>query len=152
MLAELAAFNAAFSTVKQVLVNTGDFTRCVKQIGTMVGARADLETKISKRRNGFLAQLRSETQSDWEEFQALEDIRAAEEQLKQLIIYAGRPGLWTDWQRFQADARKERVRQKAEAEKRKEEILWWVAVLSAIAVVAAALVGFVWYLMVLKGM
>ena len=36
---------------------------------------------------------------------ALEQIREQEEQLKQIMIYAGRPGLWHDWQRFQAKAR-----------------------------------------------
>ena len=31
---------------------------------------------------------------------ALEKIREQEEQLKQIMIYAGRPGLWGDWQSF----------------------------------------------------
>ena len=36
---------------------------------------------------------------------ALEKIKQQEEELKTIMIYAGRPGLWHDWQRFQAKAR-----------------------------------------------
>ena len=43
--------------------------------------------------------------------------------LKQIMIYAGRPGLWQDWQRFQAEARKSRRYAEKMARKRKEELL-----------------------------
>ena len=36
-------------------------------------------------------------------------MKQREEELKQWMIYAGRPGLWQDWQRFQAEARKARL-------------------------------------------
>ena len=39
------------------------------------------------------------------------------------MIWAGRPGLWQDWQTFQAKARKERLRKIAEAERRKKELI-----------------------------
>ena len=39
---------------------------------------------------------------------ALEELRQKEEELKQIMIYVGRPGLWADWQKFQAQARKAR--------------------------------------------
>ena len=39
------------------------------------------------------------------------------------MIYAGRPGLWADWQRFQAEARKSRRHAERMARKRREEIL-----------------------------
>ena len=35
------------------------------------------------------------------------------------MIYLGRPGLWQDWQRFQAEARKSRRYAEKMAEKRK---------------------------------
>jgi hypothetical protein len=54
---------------------------------------------------------------------ALEQIREQEEQLKQIMIYAGRPGLWSDWQKFQAKARIQRREDEiAKAKKRKQII------------------------------
>ena len=54
---------------------------------------------------------------------ALEQIREQEEQLKQIMIYAGRPGLWGDWQRFQAKARIARREQEEALAKRRRKIL-----------------------------
>ena len=54
---------------------------------------------------------------------ALEKINEQEKELKQIMIYAGRPGLWEDWQRFQAEARKSRRYAEKMAEKRREEML-----------------------------
>ncbi len=39
------------------------------------------------------------------------------------MIYAGRPGLWEDWQRFQAEARKSRRYAEKMAQKQKEELI-----------------------------
>ena len=60
---------------------------------------------------------------DLDEFMALEQIREKEEELKKIMIYLGRPGLWQDWQRFQAEARKSRRYQEKMAEKRKQELI-----------------------------
>ena len=54
---------------------------------------------------------------------ALEKIREQEEQLKQIMIYAGRPGLWSDWQRFQAKARVARREAEAAAIIRRKKII-----------------------------
>ena len=95
MLAELAAANAAFSVIKQAVQHGGDIAKAGSAIAKFVGAKEDLQKKANRKGGG----------SDLEEFMALEQIREQEEQLKQIMIYAGRPGLWHDWQRFQAKAR-----------------------------------------------
>ena len=108
MLAELAAANAAFSVIKQAVQNSGDIAKAGSAIAKFVGAKEDLQKKASKKGGG----------SDLEEFMALEQIREQEEQLKQIMIYAGRPGLWHDWQRFQAKARI--ARREAEQERKRK--------------------------------
>ncbi len=95
MLAELAAANAAFSVIKQAVQHGGDIAKAGSAIAKFVGAKEDLQKKANRKGGG----------SDLEEFMALEQIREQEEQLKQIMIYAGRPGLWHDWQKFQAKAR-----------------------------------------------
>ena len=108
MLAELAAANAAFSVIKQAVQHGGDIAKAGSAIAKFVGAKEDLQKKASKKGGG----------SDLEEFMALEQIREQEEQLKQIMIYAGRPGLWHDWQRFQAKARI--ARREAEQERKRK--------------------------------
>ena len=101
MLAELAAANAAFGVIKNFKSNGKELSGCVKQISDFVFSKEQLEKKASKKkaRGGG---------GDLEEFMALEQIREKEEELKKIMIYLGRPGLWQDWQRFQAEARKSR--------------------------------------------
>tara|TARA_R100000315_G_scaffold12748_1_gene4130 strand:+ start:1050 stop:1481 length:432 start_codon:yes stop_codon:yes gene_type:complete len=113
MLAELAAANAAFAVIKTAVQNGKDIAAAGSAIANFVGAKEDLQRKASKKGGG----------SDLEEFMALEQIREQEEQLKQIMIYAGRPGLWGDWQRFQAKARiARREAQEAAIRKRKKII------------------------------
>ena len=44
-------------------------------------------------------------------FMALEKIKEQEEILKETMIYAGRPNMYSDFLKFQSDARRERERQ-----------------------------------------
>ena len=109
MLAELAAANAAFSVIKQAVQHSGDIAKAGSAIAKFVGAKEDLQRKAQKKGGG----------SDLQEFLALEQIRDQEEQLKQIMIYAGRPGLWHDWQRFQAKAR---IARREEEQERKRKL------------------------------
>ena len=113
MLAELAAANAAFAVIKQAVANGKEIASAGNAIAQFVGAKEKLQQKALKKGNG----------SDLEEFMALEKIREQEEQLKQIMIYAGRPGLWNDWQRFQAKARVARREAEIAAERRRKQIV-----------------------------
>ena len=101
MLAELAAANAAFSVIKSFVSNGKELTGCAKHISDFVFSKEQLEKKASKQKSKGGG-------SDLEEFMALEQIKEKEEELKKMMIYIGRPGLWQDWQAFQAEARKSR--------------------------------------------
>jgi len=104
MIAELAAFNAAYSVVKEFVANGKDLSDCFSVIGQMTTAKEDLKLKADKR--GFT--------SDAEEFAALEQIKQAEDQLRELMQYYGRAGLWEDFVKFQAEARKARLLERNE--------------------------------------
>ena len=146
MLAELAAANAAFAIIKKAVSNTGDLAKAGKAISDFVIAKEELQRKGNKKKKSGVRS------SDLEEFIALEKIREQEEQLKQIMIYAGRPGLWNDWQRFQANARKERRVQEELAKRRRAEILEMLglgAVALLISTMVASLIAWVAWL---KGM
>lgn len=139
MLAELAAANAAFAVIKNAVSNGRELSQYAGKIGEIVGAKEALQKKVNKKKA-------THQSTDFEEFMALERVKEQEDELKQIMIYCGRPGLWQDWVRFQTDARKARREAEAEAEKR---IRWWieVTVVTVCFILGiAALVVFVWWL------
>ena len=142
MLAEIAAANAAFAVIKGAIRNGKEIADVASQVGKYVNATEDLRKKGEKKR-------RSVGGADLEEFMHLEKLKQQEEELKQLMIYTGRPGLWHDWIKFQAQARKDRL---AAAEARKRKIEQWIeiAIIVLVCVVGtvglAALVAWAFYL------
>ena len=128
MLAERAAANAAFAVIKSAVQNGKEIASAGKAIANFVGAKEQLQRRAQKK-GGV---------SDLEEFMALEQIREQEEQLKQIMIYAGRPGLWGDWQRFQAKARI--ARREAEQERiRKRKHHFEVAIITFVLILIASI-------------
>ena len=130
MLAELAAANAAFQVIKTAVQNGKEIASAGKAIANFVGAKEQLQRKAQKKGGG----------SDLEEFMALEQIREQEDQLKQIMIYAGRPGLWSDWQRFQAKARIAR-REAEEAAIRKRKKIFEITVITLFFVLGLTIFG-----------
>ena len=131
MLAEIAAANAAFAVIKGAIRNGKEIADVASQVGKYVNATEDLRRKGEKKR-------RSVGGADLEEFMHLEKLKQQEEELKQLMIYTGRPGLWFDWIKFQAQARKDRL---AAAEARRRKIQHWIEIAIIVALCVVGLVG-----------
>jgi molecular chaperone GrpE (heat shock protein) len=130
MLAELAAANAAFAVIKTAVQNGKEIAAAGSAIAEFVGAKETLEKKANKKGGG----------NDLEEFMALEQIREQEEQLRQMMIYLGRPGLWSDWQKFQAKARVARREQEQER-LRKRKQYFEIAIIAFLFVVGLGVLG-----------
>lgn len=130
MLAELAAANAAFAVIKQAVSNGKEIAAAGNAIAQFVGAKENLERKAQQKGGG----------SDLEEFLALEKIKEQEKQLKELMIYTGRPGLWNDWQRFQAKARVARREAEAAASVRRKKIIE-ATIITVFILVVVLLIG-----------
>ena len=113
MLAEIAAANAAFGILKTAISNGKEIADAASAVAQFVGAKEELRRKAQKKGGG----------SDLEEFMALEKIKQQEEELKTIMIYAGRPGLWHDWQRFQAKARTARREAEIASAARRKKIV-----------------------------
>ena len=118
MLAEIAAANAAFAAIKMAISNGREIADVASQVGKYVNATEDLRKKGEKKKRGVGS-------ADLEEFMHLEKLKQQEEELKQIMIYTGRAGLWHDWVRFQAQARKDRL---AAAKARKRKIKQWIEI------------------------
>ena len=129
MLAEIAAANAAFQVIKQCISNGRELASAGQAIAQFVGAKEDLQRKAQKKGGG----------SDLEEFLALEELKTKEEELKQMMIILGRPGLWSDWQKFQAKARVARREAEIESAARRKRIVEGTIIAAFVACCLAVL-------------
>ena len=148
MLAELAAANAAFAVIKGALANGKELSALGSRVFDYFDNKAVIQEKATKKGGG----------SDMEEFMALEQLRQQEEDLRERMVYAGRPGMWDDWVKFQAAASRRRREQKEaaarEALRRKERaarLTEYIVMGMATAILAGLIIyGIVLYMLHLR--
>jgi hypothetical protein len=138
VLAEIAAANAAFAVIKGALANGKELHQLGSRVFDYFDNKAKIQESATKKGGG----------SDLAEFMALEQLRQQEEDLRERMVYAGRPGMWTDWLKFQAQAARQRREAKEEAareaRRRKEQLenmAEYIAIGLAVIVLAGLLVG-----------
>jgi len=98
MIAELAAANAAFDVIKQTIQNGQEIYQAGQALAEYFGLKSEIQRKAHE--HGY--------KSDLSAFMAAEQLAAQEEELKNLMIYSGRPGMWNDWLAYQAQMKKSR--------------------------------------------
>ena len=144
MIAELAAFNAAFGVVRAAINNGRDIMSCANQIGDMIGAEEQLKARGDRKKNSMWSKLAGKDANDFEEFMALEKMRNQRKELMSALQVYGRPGLKNDFLKFEAEARKKRRAQAVLAEQRKQAIVeWTVGIL--VATGGIAIMAFILY-------
>lgn len=145
MLAEIAAANAAFQVIKSAIQNGREIADVAHKVGDYVNATEDLRKKADKKK-------RRTGSNDLEEFMHLEKLKQQEEELKQLMIYTGRAGLWSDWQRFQAQARKARLLAAEQRRRRNKKIVEITIISIACILGGFGIVALIAWAMYLKSM
>jgi hypothetical protein len=142
MLAELAVCNAAFAVIKETVQNGGD----IMAAGQKLFDFFDNKNAIQKKANSG---------NDMEAFAALEQIKNNEAELKRMMVYHGRAGLWDDWLKFQKEAKQRReaeeraaIRKKAARIAKAWIIAMWTATFALLGVLMA--LG-LWFVQQLKG-
>jgi hypothetical protein len=111
MLAEIAAANAAFSVIKTALSNGKELF----EVGEHATKYFDNKSVIAKKSNAH------GNKNELAAFMELQKLRKQEEWLKEHMIYAGDPGMWDAWLKFQSDCKRNRERQAAIAKRKKIE-------------------------------
>ena len=136
MIAELAAANAAFGVIKETIANGKELYEAGQALADYFGLKAQIQKKAHE--HGY--------KSDLEAFMATEQLKEYEDALKQMMIWQGRAGLWTDWLDYQRKMKESREAaeraEKAKKIKRKKQIVDWcvgiglgISVLSAVGLV-----------------
>lgn len=138
MIAEIAAANAAFAVIKGALANGKELHQLGSRVFDYFDNKAKIQEKATQKGGG----------SDLEEFMALEQLRQQEEELRERMVYAGRPGMWGDWVKFQAAAARKRreaqeaaKREKARKAARLAQLTEYIAIGMASLILAALLIG-----------
>lgn len=144
MLVELAAANAAFAVIKEAVANAGDIMAAGQKLFEYFDAKAAIQKKANE----------NPGRSDMEEFMALEQLKKQEEHLRESMIYAGRPGMWDDWLKFQAEAAKKREAAKRAAEReallrkrRAEELIEITALSIGVFILSMLVIWGVWLIL-----
>ena len=144
MIAEIAACNAAFQVIKTAVKNSGEIIEAGQALYDYFNNKEAVQKKIREtppsKRNLL------------EEFFELEKLKKQEQELKELMIYQGRPGLWDDWLEFQKRARqqreaeeRQRIREELERKQKRQKIvekvmltLWLSVLVVCICALASA--------------
>jgi hypothetical protein len=148
MLAEIAAANAAFAVIKGALANGKELHQLGTRVFDYFDNKAKIQESATKKGGG----------SDLAEFMALEQLKQQEEELRERMVYAGRPGMWNDWVNFQAAAARKRREAQEAAEKaaklrkaRMEQLVEYIAVGIATVILAGLIIyGIVLYMLHLR--
>lgn len=126
MIAELAAANAAFDVIKQTIQNGQEIYAAGEALAEYFGIKNEIQKKAHE--HGY--------KSDLQAFMAAEQLKAQEEELKQMMIYQGRAGMWTDWLEFQAEMKRSREEEAAAKERarknRKKNLIATIEITAAI--------------------
>lgn len=127
MLAEIAAANAAFSIIKEALSNGKQIYDVSDQATSYFSNKA----KVAKQAK------RGGNKSELAAFMELQKLQKEELWIKEYMIYAGDPGMWEAWLKFQADAKRAREREKKEIAYQKaqdkEFLIYWSKIIAGVA-------------------
>lgn len=148
MLAELAAANAAYKIIRTTITNGSDLLKAGSAIGKWVNAKEDLTKKATLEKNSFWH--RGKDPEMLESFMALEQVKQQQKEIEQAMIYYGRPGLYGDWVKYQAEARKQRVADAALRAKKRQELIEILGYTFAFVVLGVGLTALIWFAMYLK--
>ena len=134
MLAELAAANAAFDVIKQSIQNGKEIYEAGEAVAEYFGLKTEIQKKAHE--HGY--------KSDLQAFMAAEQLKAQEDELKEMMIYQGRGGMWTDWLEFQAQmkrSREEEELEKKRAKAKRKKALTDIIIISSVIVGSIAIIG-----------
>ena len=123
VLETIMAANAAYSVIKKCLENGREVSGMVSHVGKFLSAEDELKDAVTRKKKNPITAITGGSEGDWEEFQALEDLKSKRLELESWCRLYGPPGTWDKWQLYQAEARKARKAAQKQKEKEREELV-----------------------------
>ena len=146
ILESIAAASAAYEVIKTAINQGREGAGLIGAVGKFLSAEEDIKEAVQKKKNSPLTAITGGEEGDWEEFQALEQIREQRKELESYIRLYGRAGQWDRWVQWQAEARKQRAAAKKAAALRREEMLEQIQVATGIVLAITTVVVSIYYL------
>ena len=132
ILESIAAANAAYSVIRTALSNGKETASLMGSIGKFLTAEEDIKSAVERKKKSPLTAITGGSEGDWEEFQALEDIKQKRAELESWCRLYAPSGTWDRWVSFEAKVRTQRAEAKKAAvaarEKRNEQIAMAIAI------------------------
>jgi len=146
ILESIAAASAAYEVIKTAINQGREGAGLIGAVGKFLSAEEDIKDAVQKKKNSPLTAITGGEEGDWEEFQALEQIREQRKELESYIRLYGKAGQWDRWVQWQAEARRQRAAAKKAAALRREEQIEQIQVATGIVLAITAVVVCVYYL------
>ena len=113
MLAELAAANAAFAVIKKCVENGSEIAKAGQAIADFTLNKDAVQKKAASKGSNL-----DGSKSDLEEFLALDELKRKEDELRSMMQLYGRAGMYPDYVKFCAEARRQRAEAVKEAQRK----------------------------------
>ena len=146
ILESIAAASAAYEVIKTAINQGREGAGLIGAVGKFLSAEEDIKEAVQKKKNSPLTAITGGEEGDWEEFQALEQIREQRKELESYIRLYGQAGQWDRWVQWQAEARRQRAAAKKAAALRREEMLEQIQVATGIVLAITTVVVSIYYL------
>jgi len=146
ILESIAAASAAYEVIKTAINQGREGAGLIGAVGKFLSAEEDIKEAVQRKKNSPFTAITGGEEGDWEEFQALEQIREQRKELESYIRLYGQAGQWDRWIQWQAEARKQRAAAKKAAALRREEQIEQIQVATGIVLAITTVVLSVYYL------
>jgi hypothetical protein len=146
ILESIAAANAAYSVIRTALSNGKETASLMGSIGKFLSAEEDIKSAVERKKKSPLTAITGGEQGDWEEFQALEDIRQKRAELESWCRLYAPAGTWDRWVSYEAKVRTQRAEAKKAAMKAREQRNEQIATAASIFIAFCACIVGLYYL------
>ena len=150
VLETMAGINAAYSIIKKTLENGRELHDCASAISNFAVGKSDVEAHHKAEQNSFWNKLAGKDASDLASFMHQEKVRRMEENLREYMQLYGRGGMWSDYQKYCAEARKQRLKAKEDKIKARKKLIDIITksllgVFISFVVISAIVMGYLVY-------
>ena len=146
ILESIAAASAAYEVIKTAINQGREGAGLIGAVGKFLSAEEDIKEVVQRKKNSPLTAITGGEEGDWEEFQALEQIREQRKELESYIRLYGQAGQWDRWVQWQAEARRQRAAAKKAAALRREKQIEQIQVATGIILAITTVVVSIYYL------
>ena len=151
ILESIAAANAAYSVIRTALGNGKETAGVISSIGKFLAAEDDIKQAVQRKKNSPLTSITGGDEGDWEEFQALENIKQKRAELESYCRLYAPAGTWDRWIAWQNEARKQRQPARKAAQLAHEKKMEQIQIAAGVMLAVTGVVLVIYYLGVYMG-